>query len=635
MAALTHTTCEALSDPADSVRRMRFAQRHREQAKSWKSHTQVLPKEARADAPYVRKDGTAPGADLSFCLPTPYAEHNLLPDIRTQALALFRELEIPWHAGVNDGPSNHLLSSQVQCVNALTAMVNDPNRIRLAFGDLLPIAEVVEVEPRRFLTFEFIGNTDYFNEAPHNQRTRGAHCTSVDAAFAYRTPDGGHELALVEWKFTESYGRRRLEPDRDRRRAARYGAALLDPAGPVRSHVLPFLDLLQEPFYQLMRQQLLAYELEKDPHTPYDTVRIVHVSPAENAEFRGSVHSRARKLGDTVDAVWAKLLRHPDRFVSVDSSKFLDPTVTSKEYSSRYSLPAPEEATPEPSASRRDGTRLIDSSDEPPTPEEHLARAQVAARLARALVENAERLIGEAQLLRRNGGSPRAYSLAALACEELAKVYPCLESLNDGAPLPVKSNSSWSDHAEKLLTLACLQHAFLEDLDKVDPSRATPWATQVQATKLAAFYVDHKDGTVTAPEATDLAATDALIELAQRCHALLLPLVTPLTPQVVADYVAVVPHLESLLTALPADSEDVPGSLGALRNLLSVTRDINDQMSADEVVGLLKSALLSVAEKNLGQSTATNRMRESGTPKARVSAPVPQQGGSGRVETTS
>lgn len=60
-----------------------------------------------------------------------------------QALALFEELQIPWHAGTPAGPSNHLVSSQVQCVNALTAMVLDPTRSEAAFG----AGEVLEIEP--------------------------------------------------------------------------------------------------------------------------------------------------------------------------------------------------------------------------------------------------------------------------------------------------------------------------------------------------------------------------------------------------------------------------------------------------------------------------------------------------------
>ena len=89
-------------------------------------------------------------------------------------MKLFAELGIPWHASVDDGPSNHLLSSQVQCVTALARMTTDHERIRRAFGDLLSIGDVLEIEPGRYLTFEDLGPTDYFDEAPGRRRVRGA-----------------------------------------------------------------------------------------------------------------------------------------------------------------------------------------------------------------------------------------------------------------------------------------------------------------------------------------------------------------------------------------------------------------------------------------------------------------------------
>jgi hypothetical protein len=64
---------------------------------------------------------------------------------------------------------------------------------------------VLEIEPGRFLTFEYIGPKDYLHEAKNGVRIRGAHCTSVDAAFLHRGTDGVVELVLVEWKYTESY----------------------------------------------------------------------------------------------------------------------------------------------------------------------------------------------------------------------------------------------------------------------------------------------------------------------------------------------------------------------------------------------------------------------------------------------
>jgi len=178
---------------------------------------------------------------FKFCLPPEYAEFNLLPDVRLGAIELFSGLEIPWHDGVDGGPSNHLRDSQVQCANALFRMVHDPERITLAFGHLVNIGEVLEIEEvGSYLTFEYIGPTDYFNEGRGKARTRGSKCTSVDAAFRYRTSTGQIELALVEWKYTESYlEERNPTPAYDLTRK-RYGGDFNDAVGPIRSDLIDF-----------------------------------------------------------------------------------------------------------------------------------------------------------------------------------------------------------------------------------------------------------------------------------------------------------------------------------------------------------------------------------------------------------
>jgi hypothetical protein len=309
----------------------------RARAAAWKQATTTLPADAKRPARYVAKDGVERGPAYEFCLPAEHASASLLPEVRAMALSLFAELGIPWHAGVDGGPSNHLLSSQVQCVNALGQMVADPSRIHAAFGRLLDIDEVMEIEPGRFLTFEYIGPTDFFDEAPQGQRVRGAHCTSVDAALLHRSSDGVVELVLVEWKYTESYRPRTPNPAKDAVRWKRYGAALTAPDGPVRADVLEFDDLLDEPLYQLVRQQLLAHELEKSRAHGADRVRVLHVSPPANDAYQASLRrARAMAIGATVTEVWQRLLRHPDRFLSVDSALFLDPGITSVEYCARY-----------------------------------------------------------------------------------------------------------------------------------------------------------------------------------------------------------------------------------------------------------------------------------------------------------
>jgi hypothetical protein len=166
---------------------------------------------------------------------------------------------------------------------------------------------------------------------------RGTHCTSVDAAFLHRTSRGQAELVLVEWKYTESYRRRQPDPARDEVRRRRYESALAADDGPVRPDLLELSELLDEPLYQLMRQQLLAHALESDHAHGADVVRVVHVLPKANIAYQQSLHRPSQlALGGTVAEAWGRLLRHPDRFMSIDSSLFLDPVVTSAEYAARY-----------------------------------------------------------------------------------------------------------------------------------------------------------------------------------------------------------------------------------------------------------------------------------------------------------
>lgn len=315
---------------------MTYVTDERARATRWKQATDTLPVEAKVPAVYMRGGG-AGEKPLDFCLPAKYAELSLLPEVRATALKLFTELAIPWHFGVGTGPTNHLLSSQVQCVNALAQMVNEPDRLIRAFGGLLGISEILPIEPSRFLTFEYIGPTDYFGEAPKGARTRGANCTSVDAAFLYRSTAGLTELILLEWKYTESYSARQPNTRSDAVRKGRYFDHWSAEDGSLRSNLVGFDDILHEPFYQLVRQQLLAQELERHNACEADRVRVLHVSPRANIAYQRSIRRPGLlALGGTVSQAWTRLLRTPDRFLSVDSSLFLDPDITSSEYLSRY-----------------------------------------------------------------------------------------------------------------------------------------------------------------------------------------------------------------------------------------------------------------------------------------------------------
>lgn len=287
--------------------------------------------------PRVRCDTSPP---LSYCLPAEYAAWSLLPEVRDSAIATFSDLDISWHSPVNGGPGNNLLSSQVQCVNALAQMMSEPARLIRCFAPILGTVDVAEIEPGRYLTFEYIGPTDYFTEGYGRPRVRGERCTSVDAAFVHRTHDGTRALVLLEWKYTETYPAKTPDRAKTATRRRRYERAWRDPDGPVRADLLDFELVLDEPFYQLVRQQLLAHELEKTHAEGADRVRVVHVSPPGNIDYQASLPlPEHRALGSSVSDAWSVLLRHPDRFLAVDSAMFATVDITSTEYVNRYSDP--------------------------------------------------------------------------------------------------------------------------------------------------------------------------------------------------------------------------------------------------------------------------------------------------------
>lgn len=147
----------------------------------------------------VEADGVyGAGQPLSYVLPAEQAARNLLPEANG-ALAFFSAHGLAWHRSVAHGPTNNLLSSQVQCVNALFRMTDDKARLRRAFGGTLDIADVEPIDGDALLTFEYVGPGDLFDEAASGGRT------PVDAAFRYRQAGGARALALIEWKYTESY----------------------------------------------------------------------------------------------------------------------------------------------------------------------------------------------------------------------------------------------------------------------------------------------------------------------------------------------------------------------------------------------------------------------------------------------
>jgi hypothetical protein len=284
----------------------------------------------KAGSPYfsdvARADGVYRGKPRSFCLPLGHAEENLFPEIRQTAPAYFAAQGIKWHDGQDGKPSNHLCSSQVCCVNFLFPFADKPRALAEVLRPVFPaIQEMLPIESGQYVAFEWIGQENYLGEkvSLDGVRTRGANCTSADAAVMFERTDGERQIVLIEWKYTESYGKTSFKIARSGTdRTAIYRPLFERDDCPLIKDLLPSFDLLFfEPFYQLMRQQFLACEMEKAQELGASIVSVLHVAPTHNADFRRVTSPGLATLGETATAIWENLVRTHNRFASISTEQ--------------------------------------------------------------------------------------------------------------------------------------------------------------------------------------------------------------------------------------------------------------------------------------------------------------------------
>lgn len=244
---------------------------------------------------------------------------NLNPNYAESLVAHFAcpASPIQWHQH-----KNHALSSQVCCVNFLGPLMHRPNVLASVMQSALGIdpPQMVPVSTDRhgtdiFVDFEWIGAADHLGEWPANGRAaRGANATSADAAVRLRAPDGNLTTVLIEWKFTESYGQP-IDPRGNVTRTRRYADKAFFPDGPFRSDLgLQVKDFFWEPFYQLARQQMLAWRMERAAEDGADRVMVLHISAAGNTALHDVTAPGLRALGTDAFDVFRTLLVEPSRF---------------------------------------------------------------------------------------------------------------------------------------------------------------------------------------------------------------------------------------------------------------------------------------------------------------------------------
>ena len=289
--------------------------------------TDEKPRQAafKANSPYfsegARKEGIYKGHSYPFCLPRDYALENLFPDIREPALSYFDRNEIKWHDGQNHKPSNHLCDSQVCCVNFLFPFFDKPKALAGLLRPIFPvIQEMLPIEDGQYVAFEWIGQRNYLGEriSRNRKRTRGENFTSADAAVKFKRTDEKTQIVLIEWKYTEAYFSTWLKyagSGTDRTKI--YEHLYNDDDCPLdKEHIPSFDSLFYEPFYQFMRQQLLANEMEKAHELGADVVAVLHISPAQNKDFMRVTSPDLKTIGISPTHIWQKLVKAPGRFVS-------------------------------------------------------------------------------------------------------------------------------------------------------------------------------------------------------------------------------------------------------------------------------------------------------------------------------
>jgi hypothetical protein len=267
----------------------------------------------------AKQDGFYKGHPYPFSLPRECAEENLFSEIREPIMAYFSRNEIKWHDGQDGKPSNHMCDSQVCCANFLFPFADKPEALAALLSPIFPTLErVLPIEDGLCVAFEWIGAENYLQEklSRNAKRTRGANFTSADAAVMFQHSDGRKQIVLIEWKYTESYSNTNLEiAESGTSRADIYRHLYDRDDCPLDKKILPtYESLFYEPFYQLMRQQFLAHEMEKAHELGVSKVSLMHISPAHNLDFKKVTSSNLTPLGDAPTTIWERVVVDKENF---------------------------------------------------------------------------------------------------------------------------------------------------------------------------------------------------------------------------------------------------------------------------------------------------------------------------------
>jgi hypothetical protein len=208
----------------------------------------------------------------------------------------------------------------VACLNFWCGLALAPSALTHVLRDAFP--DILSLEPPtprpELLAPEWMGARNYLGEqdSPGHRRRRGQYATSADLFLVYRDTRGARHGILLESKYTESY--RDARSCADLRRLGIYRPHIEATTSPIHLPVgLELEELFVEPFYQLLRQQLLAAAMEADKALGLLTVSVLHVSPAANRSFHEELPPNLAYLGNDVTDVWGSMLKDRSKFRTI------------------------------------------------------------------------------------------------------------------------------------------------------------------------------------------------------------------------------------------------------------------------------------------------------------------------------
>lgn len=264
-----------------------------------------------------------------------HEEENLFPGIRGNggAVEFFSRRRLKWHRTSSsgdhfspDGPTRNMASSQVACVNFLLPLAGIQGALAAVLRSIdRDVRTVVKIEHQgnsSDVEFEWIG----LGGSLEGTTTRGANATSIDAFLVAETDSGRRRAYLIEWKYVERYLSTRPTFKGSGRpgftRRLRYGDLYRAGSSSFDLEAAPKLEeFLYEPFYQIMRQRLLADRMVERRELNVDEAKVVVVVPEKNVGYRSlsdGLKSTSPPLVDrfpdlgTVDSIMRVVLKKPE-----------------------------------------------------------------------------------------------------------------------------------------------------------------------------------------------------------------------------------------------------------------------------------------------------------------------------------